>query len=101
MQSEGLTIPASIEKNVKEYRQEMDTVSMFIDEMCIESPDTATVSTMYENYRDWCQTQRCHAVVKSQFGNAMIKHGYFQGRDINGRYWKGVSIPRLTTKKKH
>ena len=50
---------------------------------------------MYENYRDWCQTQRCHAVGKSQFGKAMIKHGYVQERDRNGRYWKGVSIFRL------
>ena len=73
----------------------MDTVSMFIDEMCIESPDTTTVSKMYESYRDWCQTQRCHAVGKSQLGKAMIKHGYVQERDRNGRYWKGVSIPRL------
>ena len=43
----------------------------------------------------WGQTQRCHAVYKSQFGKAMIKHGYVQERDRNGRYWKGVSIPRL------
>ena len=95
MQSEGLTIPASIEESVKEYRQELDTVSMFIDEMCIESPDTTTVSTMYENYRDWCQTQRCHAVGKGQFGKAMQEHGYVQERDRNGRFWKGVSIFRL------
>ena len=49
MQSEGLTIPASIEKSVKEYRQEMDTVSMFIDEMCVQSRDTTTISTMAPN----------------------------------------------------
>ena len=29
----------------------------------------------------WSQTQRCHAVYKSQFGKAMIKHGYIQERD--------------------
>ena len=34
-------------------------------------------------------------VIKSQFGKAMIKHGYVQERDRNGRYWKGVSIFRL------
>ncbi len=96
MQSEGLTtLPASIEKSVREYRQEMDTVSSFIDEICVQSPDTTTVSTMYESYRDWCQTQRCHAVGKGQFGKAMQEHGYVQERDRNGRYWKGVSIFRL------
>ena len=29
----------------------------------------------------WGQTQRCHAGYKSQFGKAMIKHGYNKERD--------------------
>ena len=29
----------------------------------------------------WGQTQRCHTVYKSQFGKAIIKHGYIQERD--------------------
>ena len=92
-QTESLIAPQSVQASVTEYRTEMDTVCSFVTEECLVAPhERIQVGSLYQQYTNWCRSSSKQPRTKVQFGKALTDKGYKRMRDINGRYWQGLSI---------
>lgn len=70
---EGLQKPEEIKKATKEYREEMDIVSQWIDEYCECKPDYfERANTLYDNFRAFCQ-RRDQRTTQTIFGRNLGK----------------------------
>ena len=70
---EGLQKPEEIKQATKEYREEMDIVSQWIDEYCECKPDYfERANTLYDNFRAFCQ-RRDQRTTQTIFGRNLGK----------------------------
>jgi len=91
----GLEMPESIKLATEAYRQEMDTVGLFIDEVCVTENRnyTVTKSQLYKEYKAWCDDGGLHNLSKPNFRLNLIERGFQEGRGHGGkRIWKGIGI---------
>lgn len=65
-------IPASVEKNVRDYRENQDSVLRFVTDQCRVAPGLeVSASELYRAYVNWCrgQGEKPHSVTR--FGNTV------------------------------
>lgn len=75
-QKEGLEDAECISSAIQEYKDESDTVRLFITEMLTPDP-TARMKTydLYNAYQQWCQTTRNDPLEYLSFGKALTVAG--------------------------
>ena len=96
-QKDGLREPASVLNATQEYREEMDALAPFLEELCVLQPRAqATKAAMWQAYQTWTErsgeqafrTQRAfNAVLKLRDG---IKEGTL-GHDKH-KAWLGIGL---------
>ena len=101
-QEQGLMVPESIAVATSEYRAEMDVIAEFLNDRCTEQADEKEpLKTLYDAYREWCDSACQDAVGKKVFGNLMKQKGYSQSKSGGVRYWNGDQADfRLTVTNK-
>ena len=91
-QSEGLIAPKAVSASGSEYRSEMDTVAGFLRDECRTEPtDKHRVSSLYEQYINWCKAQGKQHLTIIQFGKSLVSQGFKKERDRFGWYWLGLT----------
>jgi len=89
----GLRPSSSVRDATKAYRNEMDILGGFLDEMCVHK-DRATVQAtqLYERYKDW--SERTGEVAESQrkFGLRMTERGFERERKRDGYHYIGLGL---------
>ncbi len=99
-QQEGLKAPKEVQAATKDYSQEMDSISNFIDDTLIINK-SATVQTKFlmEAYKKWCEEnseyQHKNNVVIQKLKEWMDARGYFLEKAKIGnksRGWKGIEL---------
>ena len=90
-QKEELGIPAVVKQATKEYRNEMDVISAFVEE-CIEVNNSSKVgaSELYEVYKKWASDNNEYEMSSRKFGIEMTKR--FEKVKIGGFFYKSIKI---------
>lgn len=85
-QREGLCEPDEVKTSTNTYRQEMDTLSNFINECCIIKPD-AIVSNkdLRSAYDNWCDSNGEFKINQKVFGILLNEKG-FEKYSAHGNY---------------
>ena len=91
-QREGLGMPFAVRDTVSEYRREMDIVSAFIGDRCIEGGSGITKgSVLYSAYAAWCDENNEYKMSNTKFGIEIGKR-YEKERRKDGVYYVGVAL---------
>lgn len=82
-----LPVIPQIEKYIREYRLESDSVVQFLRECChrVEG-EMVPFSELYNRYITWCELEREHPVSKKAFGNRLTELGFPLRRSSHIRY---------------
>lgn len=91
-QKEGLNMPGVVEKASREYRQEMDVIEQFLDEMCERGRERqAPAGELFKKYREWARENEEYMMSKQKFSQKM-KEKFEYKKTKNGRFYEGVSF---------
>ncbi len=100
-QRSGLGEPEAVTESTKEYRQEQDTFSRFIEDKCIEgSEETARAGQAYTSYRMWAKGEgigKFEMLTQTGFGIKMGER-YKRKKSPRGQIYIGVRLknPMIT-----
>lgn len=93
---EKLKTPLEIEEATAQYRDQMDVLSEFIEECCIENHQVRiTTKELYRAYKGWCDENNEKEIVKKVFGRRLEERGYRSvrfGSPIQNRGWQGIGL---------
>ena len=94
---EGLIPPPAVLDAVKQYRDDEDLLSDFINEHVRPSPGTDTSKgEMFECYQDWAEREGIRYRLSSRgLRRRLIDRGSIEGRIAGGgRVWRGVALEK-------
>lgn len=92
-QSEGLRTPESVRVATKQYREEMDTLGLFLSEHCVVTPAaTATATELWEQYKQWATDAGFNSGNQTKFGRALAERGFNKSRTMRGIVYTGVGL---------
>lgn len=77
----------------KEYRQEMDVVSTFIEE-CVNNSlgKEVKAAELYQHYRNYCSQNGFFVLTSTKFGRELDNKGYIKLRKRTGQFYQDISI---------
>ncbi|AXI27279.1 DNA primase [Gemella sp. ND 6198] len=77
----------------KEYRQEMDVVSTFIDE-CLNNSlgKEVKASELYQHYKNYCAQNGFFILTSTKFGREMDNKGYIKIHKRTGYFYQNISM---------
>jgi putative DNA primase/helicase len=97
-QEHGLGEPKPVTDATKQYREEMDTLAAFLDEVCIlGAKHRVLAESLYQRYAMWCDKSGERKDPKKAFVARLEERGFSRRREsagVNkGRYiWLGIGF---------
>lgn len=92
-QRDGLKVPAEVSAATTEYRREMDVITAFIEQRCIESPAVRTAAaTLYDAYTQWAEANNEYVLSATAFGRRMAERGMQKIRQATGNVYVGIGV---------
>lgn len=93
--TEGLKSPACVEEAGKEYRNEMDVISAFLDSEYVQSGGECKSGVLYALYCKWADDNNEYKMSSTKFGREIGKrYNKIQKRDTS--YYQGISTVSIT-----
>lgn len=90
---EGLNAPAAVREATQAYRDEMDTIGMFMSAMCVIADNVrAGATALYERYRKWAERVGEHPMSQKKFGARLEERGIPKKRTKRGYEYQGIGI---------
>jgi putative DNA primase/helicase len=90
---QGLGMPDEIRDATEAYRDEMDTLSEFINECClVDMRCRVSKPDLYTAYEKWCSQGGEEPLSKRIFGMKLMERGFKDGRDMKARFWIGIGL---------
>jgi P4 family phage/plasmid primase-like protien len=93
-QTRSLDEPAAIRKLVNEYRNEQDTLGLWISENCVQGVEVGTkslvresIADLYSSYSEWCSKTGSHAFGMRRFAAQLTELGFHTSKS-NSTTWK-------------
>lgn len=85
-QEQGLCPPEEVVEATKEYQEENDVITNWIEECCIQKFEAKTaISVLYTNFCNWCGGAGERATFnKNAFTQKLVDKGYSRCRDAKG-----------------
>lgn len=91
--SEGLNPPEIVVLANTEYKDEMDPLKDFLDDVCnIGVVAKIPAGELYSAYRTYCYCMRTETISQQSFGRRLTHLGLKKSREFDGRYWEGIEI---------
>ena len=92
-QKERLGMCSKILMANKEYRQEMDVVSTFLDE-CVSNNlgKEVKAAELYQHYKNYCAQNGFFVLTSTKFGREMDNKGYIKVRKRSGQFYQDISM---------
>ena len=77
----------------KEYRQEMDVVSTFIEE-CVNNSlgKEVKAAELYQHYKNYCSQNGFFVLTSTKFGRELDNKGYIKVHKRTGKYYQNISM---------
>jgi len=94
-------MPVSMQKEIEEYKKEVDVLGSFLEDMCVIHPKMQIgVGDLYDTYMKWCKLNGMVPVSKIEFGKKIgeIKD-VEQDRTSSVRVWRGIGIGNIPAAK--
>ena len=97
-QEHGLQEPKTVTDATKQYREEMDTLASFLDEVCVMGPHHRVLAEkLYQRYAMWCDDSGERKDPKKAFVARLEERGFERRRETagvnKGRYiWLGIGF---------
>lgn len=93
-QRDGLAAPSEVIAATETYRCEMDTLSDFLAECCIQNRQAeAAAGRLYAAYRSWAEQRGEAPLAQRNFGLALSERGFVPDRLAGGtRIWRGIGL---------
>lgn len=92
----GLSEPAIIKEQRDEYRVEMDSIAMFVEECCEVNPlQKVKASELFNAYDNWAKENHQHIMSSTKFGREMAKR-YERKKYQGNRFYYGINISNET-----
>lgn len=92
-QQEGLGSPVQIKEATAEYREDMDLVQQFIDEICIVDADSkVTFASLFRAYESWCQTRGERVMTSTRFGESLTQKGFVGVKKSGSMVRLGITL---------
>ena len=89
---EGLKKPSAVEQAVDEYRNEMDTISKFLDECTVSAPlQSVRASELYNIYTKWCEQNGEYKMTNTKF-SIEIQKKFKRKKMKNGNVYCGLDF---------
>lgn len=87
--------PKCLEDEIREYQQQMDVISQFLDSECILNPTSIIVCrSAYKSYKSWCIDNNAFLMSEMKFSRELEKKGFKITLDNKGvKCYQGFSIP--------
>ena len=86
---EGLGIPDEVRVASDAYRAEQDVLAGFLDECCVQLPNTSVGSTkLAEAYREWTGT----SLTQKGLAQLLQQRGFEKIRKNSGVHWCGLRL---------
>lgn len=93
-QREGLNPPASVTNASRQYREEMDVISLFVNDCCeIGDNYRAPAGEIFKKYQSWANENSEYSMSKQKFGREMRQKFEFK-KTKHGRFYLGLKISR-------
>jgi putative DNA primase/helicase len=92
----GLDFPDEVEYETSNYREEMDTLSNYFSERCLEGEKLEISSQqLFEDYSKWCNENGEQPLSQRALGLRLGERNYQSIRVAGGRKgWKGIGLSR-------
>jgi putative DNA primase/helicase len=97
-QEHGLEEPKTVTDATNQYREEMDTLASFLDEVCVMGPHYRVLAEkLYHRYAMWCDSSGERKDPKKAFVARLEERGFERRRETagvnKGRYiWLGIGF---------
>lgn len=94
-QKHGLHEPEAVEEATQDYRNEMDHVGQFLEDVCVLG-DAYRVKPqlLHDTYKAWCTENTQDALTGTAFGKRLSERG-FLSESVNGHRWRrGIGIKK-------
>jgi putative DNA primase/helicase len=99
-QHEKLESPKEVKEATESYRDEMNTLGMFLTEMCVIKPGLKVkASDLHREYESWCSENGEDPISKRSLGIRLSESGFTRRRD-NGSWWLGIGLRDKSTELK-
>src|SRR5829696_7339223 len=95
-QEHGLEEPKTVTDATKQYREEMDTLASFLDEVCVIGPHHKVLAEgLYQRYAMWCDKSGEKPETQKMFGMRLRDRGFENGKIKRGPHkdlkgWLGI-----------
>ena len=94
-QKKGLAEPDEVLAATREYRTDMDILSDFLGDCCVQAPDAQVTSAdLNKAYEDWCEKNRHRPMSGRGLGLALKERGFVQERQGSKRVrtWQRLGL---------
>ena len=89
----GLGAPLAVIEASAAYRQHMDRLAEFIEDVCFVDEDaTCTNPAIYAAYQQWCQANGERAISHKGFTQRLEAKGYTRRDGHSARVWRGIGL---------
>ena len=97
-QKRGLDPPPEVKTATENYRQEMDSLGVFMTERCeLNCHGRASSSQLYAAYKIWAESAGERAVSQRMLGSLLKERGFESRRSgsSGGYEWHGISLKKV------
>jgi putative DNA primase/helicase len=92
-QAGGLREPDEVWAVTKEYREEMDTLGAYLDEMCMLGENyTVPKKDLYESYSRWLKEAGEFVISHKKMTLQLKNRGFVDDNNGYYRFWKGIKL---------
>ncbi len=85
--------PERVQFATESYKEDVDTIGSFIDELCIKNPEfMVTASKLYNAYRIHVEAQGQRAETQTFFGRELARRGLEKKRSNRGVWYQGITL---------
>lgn len=91
-QRDGLNAPGSVLAATQKYKDDEDTIKMFLLDCCAEGPSRIVrAGEFYEAYKKWCEENGEKPGTNKKFGQ-YVSERYDGDKDNAGKFYMGVGL---------
>jgi putative DNA primase/helicase len=90
---EGLQPPKAVREATQAYRDDMDSIGMFLHVKCVTLPNVRSMATaLYRHYVRWTETGGEKPLSQKKFGMRLEERGIDKKRTAKGYEYHGIAI---------
>ena len=89
----GFDVPEGVEEATTQFRENNDVPALFVADRCIVDADVREKSsTLYSEYRDWCEANGHRAQSSTRLADDWQRLGFERYRAKGTSYYRGVRV---------